>query len=54
MSETCDPLPMSWPVYVSLAEASAFARWRGVRLPTEAEYQRAAFGSPPYWDHTPT
>lgn len=40
------PLPMSWPVYVSLAEASAFARWRGVRLPTEAEYQRAAFGSP--------
>jgi ergothioneine biosynthesis protein EgtB len=40
------PLPMSWPVYVSFAEASAFARWRDARLPTEAEFQRAAFGTP--------
>jgi ergothioneine biosynthesis protein EgtB len=40
------PLPPSWPVFVTLAEASAFARWRGVRLPTEAEFQRAAYGSP--------
>jgi ergothioneine biosynthesis protein EgtB len=39
-------LPMAWPAYVSHAEASAFARWRGVRLPTEAEFQRAAFGAP--------
>jgi len=39
------PLPASWPVYVSLAEALAFARWRGARLPTEAEFQRAAYGS---------
>jgi ergothioneine biosynthesis protein EgtB len=40
------PLPEDWPVYVTLAEASAFVRWRGCRLPTEAEYQRAAFGAP--------
>lgn len=40
------PLPSSWPVYVSLAEASAFARWRGARLPTEGEFHRAAYGSP--------
>jgi ergothioneine biosynthesis protein EgtB len=40
------PLPRSWPVYVSQAEAAAYARWRGARLPSEAEYQRAALGSP--------
>ena len=39
------PLPPSWPVYVSWAEANAFARWRGARLPSEAEFQRAAYAS---------
>jgi formylglycine-generating enzyme required for sulfatase activity len=40
------PLPMDWPVYVSQAEASAFARWAGKSLPTEAQWQRAAYGTP--------
>jgi ergothioneine biosynthesis protein EgtB len=40
------PLPPDWPVYVTWAEAAAYARWRGGRLPTEAEFHRAAYGTP--------
>ena len=40
------PLPPAWPVWVSHAEASAYARWKNRRLPTEAEFHRAAFGTP--------
>jgi gamma-glutamyl hercynylcysteine S-oxide synthase len=40
------PLPLDWPVYVTWAEASAYARWRGRRLPTEAEFHRTAYGAP--------
>jgi ergothioneine biosynthesis protein EgtB len=40
------PLPPAWPVYVSHAEASAYAAWRGARLPGESEFQRAAYGTP--------
>jgi iron(II)-dependent oxidoreductase len=53
------PLPLDWPVYVSHAEASAYARWAGKALPTEPQWQRAALGSEPgnvdfeRWDPVP-
>ena len=54
------PLPPGWPVYVTHAEASAYARFRRRRLPTEAEFHRAAYGSPsrrervhPWGDESP-
>jgi ergothioneine biosynthesis protein EgtB len=37
---------LSWPVFVSLAEARSYARWRGGRLPTEAEFHRSAYETP--------
>ena len=40
------PLPLDWPVYVSHAEASAYARWVGKVLPTEAQFHRVAYGTP--------
>lgn len=40
------PLPGDWPVYVSQAEAKAYASWAGKSLPTEAEWHRAAYGTP--------
>jgi gamma-glutamyl hercynylcysteine S-oxide synthase len=54
-------LPLDWPVYVSHAEASAYARWLGRKLPTEAQFHRAAYGAPngrerryPWGDESPT
>ena len=35
-----------WPVQASWSEASAYTRWRGHRLPTEAQLHRAAYGAP--------
>ncbi|HEY8296835.1 MAG TPA: SUMF1/EgtB/PvdO family nonheme iron enzyme [Candidatus Baltobacteraceae bacterium] len=55
------PLPRSWPVYATHDQAQAYAAWKGSRLPSEAEYHRAAFGTPsgaerpfPWGDETPT
>lgn len=39
------PLPLDWPVYVSHAEANAYARWAGKSLPTEPQWHRAAYGT---------
>jgi ergothioneine biosynthesis protein EgtB len=56
-------LPRDWPVYLSHAEATAYANWLGRKLPTEAQFHRAAYGSPktsgttrfyPWGDEAPT
>src|SRR5580698_8466381 len=38
-------LPLDWPVYVSHAEATAYAKWLGRALPSEAQFHRAAYGT---------
>ncbi len=55
------PLPLDWPVYVTWQEADAYARWKGKALPSEAQFHRAAFGTPsgyerqyPWGDGTPS
>ena len=40
------PLSPTAPVYITFDEASAYAAWRGRRLMSEAEFHRAAYGSP--------
>jgi gamma-glutamyl hercynylcysteine S-oxide synthase len=40
------PLPLTWPVYVTQQQAAAYAKWSGKSLPTEAQFHRAAYGSP--------
>ncbi len=40
------PLPLAWPVYVTNEQAVAYAAWKGCRVMSEAEYHRAAFGTP--------
>jgi iron(II)-dependent oxidoreductase len=39
-------LPLDWPVYLSHAEATAYANWLGRKLPSEAQFHRAAYGAP--------
>ena len=39
------PLPLDAPVYLTHQQAVAYAAWAGARLPTEAEWQRAAYGN---------
>ena len=40
------PLPLTWPVYVTHQQATAYAKWAGKQLPTEAQFHRAADVSP--------
>ncbi|HEX9984941.1 MAG TPA: SUMF1/EgtB/PvdO family nonheme iron enzyme [Thermoanaerobaculia bacterium] len=41
-----EPLPLEAPVYVTHDQAAAHAASKSKRLPTEAEYHRAAYGTP--------
>jgi formylglycine-generating enzyme required for sulfatase activity len=42
------PLPLDWPVYVTLEQAQAYARWKGKALATEAQFHRAAYSAGPH------
>jgi formylglycine-generating enzyme required for sulfatase activity len=51
------PLPLDAPAYVTQRQAEAYARWRGLALPTEAQFHRAAASTQPsananfrFWD----
>ena len=35
------PLPLDWPVWVTWQQASDYAAWKGLKLPTEAQFQLA-------------
>jgi gamma-glutamyl hercynylcysteine S-oxide synthase len=39
------PLPLNAPAYASHAEASAYTRWAGKSLPSEAQWHRAAYAT---------
>ena len=39
-------LPLDWPVYVTHEQAREFAAQAGAALPSEAQWDRAAYGSP--------
>jgi len=40
------PLPPDWPVYVTHKQAGDYAAWKGQALPSEAQFDRAAYGTP--------
>jgi formylglycine-generating enzyme required for sulfatase activity len=54
------PLPLDWPVYVTYEQANAYAAWIGKTLPTEAQFNRAAYANDsseheyPWGDALPT
>ena len=47
------PLPLAAPVYVSQAEALAYARWAKLELPTEAQWHRAVGDQLHPWGDAP-
>ena len=39
-------LPLDWPVYVTWMQALDYTQWIGQAVPTEAQFHRAAYGTP--------